>query len=106
MSRVRQPYTFLGGGAALAVILFAPAMRAQDRPSVGEWPPVKPDELALKDNLAKPGASAMILERRLEVDDSKSLEEQYYRIKIFNDEGKKYADVEIPYVEGASHIED
>jgi hypothetical protein len=62
-----------------------------------DFKPISKDELALKDNPATPGAHAMILElNRIENDDS-AYEEAYYRIKIFTEEGKKRADVEIPF---------
>jgi len=54
--------------------------------------------LALKDNPALPGASAILLDRDSYVDDAKSYRTEYYRIKIFKDEGRRFADIEIPYV--------
>jgi hypothetical protein len=66
-----------------------------------DFKPISKEELALKDNPAAPGAHAMILElSRIENDDS-SYEEAYYRIKIFTEEGKKHADVEIPFFKDA-----
>ena len=46
-----------------------------------------------------PGAPAIILYRELYRDDNgrTSHEDNYYRIKILTEEGRKYADVEIPY---------
>ena len=35
-----------------------------------------------------------------------SFETEYYRIKIFNDEGKKHADVEVPFIKGSSSVTD
>lgn len=43
-----------------------------------------------------PGASAAILDW-VRVDELGAMSE-YYRIKVFSDEGKQYADVEVPYV--------
>ncbi len=93
---------------AVSVVLgLTPQVRAQGRQTdSGAWPPITPEELALKDNPAKPGLAAMILDRRVEVDDPKSFETQYCRIKIFSDEGKKYADVEVLYFGGADRVED
>lgn len=54
--------------------------------------------MALKDNPALPGASAILLDRDSYVDDAKSYRTEYYRIKIFKDEGRRFADIEIPYV--------
>ena len=54
--------------------------------------------LSLKDNPAEPGAAAMILYRE-EIINNKDFHdfysEHFYRIKIFTDAGKKYADVEV-----------
>lgn len=69
-----------------------------------DWPPVPPEELALKDDPANPGASAILLYREIGTDDVKGLETDYYRIKIFTESGKEYADIEIPYLEKATEI--
>jgi hypothetical protein len=70
------------------------------------WPQIPGDELALKDNPTSPGSAAMILNREVSIDDSKRIETHYIRIKIFNEDGKKYADIQIPYNEKESRIED
>jgi len=70
------------------------------------WPQIPAEELALTDNPASPGSSAMILNREVSTDDSKRTETHYLRIKIFNEDGKKYADVQIAYDEKESRIED
>lgn len=89
-----RPILFLAvafGGAA-----FSPAALAQ---TASAWPPVSREELELKDNPLSPGESAMILYRELQTDSAKSLETHFTRIKIFKEAGKKYADIEIPYLE-------
>jgi hypothetical protein len=63
-----------------------------------DFKPVSPAELAMKDNPAAPGSHAMILELSRIDDDNEAYEEIYYRIKIFTEEGKKHADIEIPFV--------
>jgi hypothetical protein len=63
-----------------------------------DFKPVSPAELAMKDNPAAPGSHAMILELSRIDDDNEAYEETYYRIKIFTEEGKKHADIEIPFV--------
>ena len=70
------------------------------------WPPVPPEELALKDNAFDPGSPAMILEYQVESDSNKSNETLYKRIKIFREEGKKFADVEIRYLEKLTRVEE
>jgi transglutaminase-like putative cysteine protease len=69
------------------------------------WPAVSPEELALKDNPLRPGEPAMILYREIQTDSSKSLETHFTRIKIFREDGKKYADIEIPYLEKELQVE-
>ncbi len=61
------------------------------------WQPVPKEDLTLKDNPANPGSSAMILERQIYTDDEKRFQTEWVRIKIFNEEGRAYADIEIPY---------
>ncbi len=66
------------------------------------WLPISPEDLALKDNPKQPGADAMILYRESIVDarktgsDGDSVED-YYRIKIFTQQGTKYGHVEVPF---------
>ncbi|HZS27425.1 MAG TPA: hypothetical protein VFB76_09340 [Candidatus Angelobacter sp.] len=66
--------------------------------TASSWAPVSKEELELKDNPLHPGDSAMVLYREIQTDSSKSLETHFTRIKIFKEEGRKYADIEIPYV--------
>src|ERR1700760_1046103 len=81
---------------ALGGICFSFAALSQTAPA---WPPVSREELELKDNPLSPGETAMILYRELQTDSAKSLETHFTRIKIFKEDGKKYADIEIPYLE-------
>jgi len=72
--------------------MFAGFSKSQD------FRPPTPDELAMKGVDYAPGVSAAILEW-IEVDDDESaFSAEYYRVKIFSEEGKKYADIEIPYM--------
>lgn len=80
-----------------------PHARAQTPPA---WPPVPPEELALKDNAFDPGSPALILEYEVQTDNTKSTEMTYKRIKIFREEGKKLADVEIRYFEKFTRVEE
>jgi hypothetical protein len=66
--------------------------------TAAEWKPVPAEELSLKDDPGMPGAAALLLDRDSHVDDEKSFQTEYYRIKILKDEGRRFADVEIPYV--------
>jgi len=51
-----------------------------------------------------PGAPAIYLYRQLDRTDVTCFEYNYYRIKVFNEEGRKYADIEIPFVKDSEHI--
>jgi uncharacterized protein DUF3857/transglutaminase superfamily protein len=55
-----------------------------------------PEELAMKSLPSAPGVSAAVLDW-VRVDELGAMSE-YVRIKVFTDEGKKFADVEVPYV--------
>lgn len=88
---------------AIAATLLPPTTRAQTPPS---WPPVPAEELALKDNAFDPGSPAMILEYEVQTDNIKSTETVYKRIKIFREEGKKFADIEIHYFEKFTKVEE
>jgi len=48
----------------------------------------------MKEFAPMPGVHAVTLYRKVEHDDKEGWEKQYYRIKIFDEEGKKYANVE------------
>ena len=71
-----------------------------------EWPPISPEELAMKEYPASPGAPAIILYREMHTDGVKHFETHYRRIKIFTEEGKKHANVEIPYLKGKTRIKE
>jgi hypothetical protein len=71
-----------------------------------DWQPVPKEDLALKDNPAAPGSSAMILERQIYTDDEKRVETEWVRIKIFTEAGRAYADVVIPYLVKRTSVED
>jgi len=74
---------------------------AQEIPNL---PALSPAELEMKDNPEQSGAPAMILYYAVETDNTKATETHATRIKVFTDEGKKYANIEIPYVEKYSEV--
>jgi hypothetical protein len=103
MTRTLQFILGLALVAALFIFIVPRAMRAAD-----EWLPISPEDLALKDNPKSPGADAMILYRNSVFDgeypDSKGEStEDYFRIKIFTAEGKRYANVKVAYYSGNSN---
>jgi len=60
------------------------------------WLPVTPQDLQMKEAPGDPGASAIQLYYADYIDDGLHSEFFYSRIKILNEKGNKYADVEIP----------
>ncbi len=62
--------------------------------------PVSPDELKMTSEPLAPGAPAIILYRQVDRDDNIHTphEDNYFRIKILTEEGRKHADVEIPFL--------
>jgi transglutaminase-like putative cysteine protease len=90
---------------SIGLVLRAHAQAAKEE-TPSDWPPISPEELALKDDPANPGEPAIILYRDDSIDDVARIERHYTRVKIFTDEGKKNADIEIPYLEKAYEVED
>jgi hypothetical protein len=69
-------------------------------------PPISSEDLALKSDPLAPGASAIILYREVNRDDNglTSHEDNFIRIKVLSEEGRKYANVEIPFVKGLDNV--
>ncbi len=87
--------------ALLSAITCRPtAARAQ------AFQPPTPEELKMTSEPLAPGAPAIILYRQVERDDNgrTSHEDNYVRIKILNEEGRKYADVEIPFFKDSGDV--
>src|SRR5579864_6158104 len=69
--------------------------------------PISPEELKMTSEPKAPGAPAIILYRQIDRDDSSSRtphEYNYVREKIFTEEGRKYADVEIPFFKDQADV--
>jgi len=69
--------------------------------------PVSPEELKMTSEPLAPGAPAIILYRQVDRDDRNwgtNFEDNYYRIKILNDDGRKYANIEIPFVKDFTEV--
>lgn len=84
----------------VAVCLAATAAFAGGFSQFQDFHPATPAELAMKNAPNDPDAEAVVLEWGRVDDDTVSVSSEYYRIKIFNDEGKKHSEIEIPYVPG------
>jgi hypothetical protein len=66
----------------LCLLLIVPELPGQVSDT---WQPVPQDDLALKDNPANPGSSAMLLERQIYTDDEKRIQTERLRIKVFTE---------------------
>lgn len=76
-----------------AVVLLSPPVSVGD-----EWQPISQEELKMTSVPEAPGAPAIYLYRQVDREDSRTPHEySYARIKILTEEGRKYADVEIPF---------
>ena len=97
-------WTLFGLVAVATMFLWT---RAAAPAAKDDWLPIPPEDLALKDNPKSPGAHAMILYRESSVDAEQSSDDEYFRIKIFTQEGvKEVADVEISFEKGVDDIKD
>jgi hypothetical protein len=90
----RAGYSFALGVFLLPPLAAAPLACAQELPNL---PPITSEDLALKDNPRAKGSAAMILYCTVDTDNRNGTETESFRIKVFQGDGKKYADVEIPY---------
>jgi len=84
--------------AAVRMVAGLVAVGARSQSWAADWPPITSEELAMTDDPSNPGASAILLDREVSAHDVKGVETEYRRIKIFTEEGLKFADIQIPYV--------
>ncbi len=84
---------------ALLIVLGAAAYHPVTVSASVGFQPISPEELKMTSEPQAPGAPAIILFRQVDRDDNFRMphEDNYFRIKILTEEGRKYADVEIPY---------
>ena len=83
--------------AALAFTMMTagPALRAQ-------WTAPTKEELAMTSIPEVPGAPAVILYKEYKTEDSLHMQSFYFRMKVLTEEGKNYANVELPYISNES----
>ena len=62
-----------------------------------DWQPIAPEDLKMTSEPRAPGAAAIYLYRQVDRDDTAPMEIVYERIKILSEEGRKYANLEIPF---------
>jgi hypothetical protein len=79
------------------ILVVAAGWSVRPSSAADEWMPISPDELKMTGVPEAPGASAIYLYRQVDRDDGQSSEYNYVRVKILTEEGRKYADVEIPF---------
>lgn len=78
------------------ITYFALAARPSAAQSAEPWLPITPEELAVNDVPGNRAAPAVRLYYSYFRNDDKKFELRYERIKVLNDAGRSYADVEIP----------
>ena len=97
---------------SFAILCAVACMFPPGHSSAGDdWLPITPEDLALKDNPASKGANAMILYRSSDVNEKYAATDgayitDYYRIKIFTQEGTDQGNVEIPFRKDSADIKD
>ncbi len=71
-----------------------------------EWPPLDPADLKMTSEPLAPGAPAIYLYRQVDRKDlgRANTEYNFVRIKILNEEGRRFANVEIPYRRDRSNV--
>lgn len=88
-------------------VLLAGLILASQKAQAGiGFQPVSQEELKMTSEPQAPGAAAVILYRQVDRDDNIHTphEDDYVRIKILTEEGRKHADVEIPFVKQEGDI--
>jgi len=65
---------------------------------------IPPDQLTMTSEPKAPGAQAVYLYRQVDRDDGRPSEFNFVRLKILTEEGRKYADVEIPFLKQQANI--
>ncbi len=97
-----MPYYYkrlLPGFAIALTLLGACNLRAD------QWQPVSQEEIKMTSEPKAPGAPAIYLYRQVDrFDDQPPHEFNYARIKILSEEGRKYADIEIPFNKGRESL--
>jgi hypothetical protein len=69
-----------------------------------DWLPISAEELKMTGVPQAPAAAAIYLYRQVDRDDNGPTEMNYERIKILTEEGREFANVEIPYYEHTESI--
>ena len=89
-----------------ALLFFASIFYTSAASAGDDWQAISADELKMTSEPKAPGSPAIILYRQVDRDDSSFPihEYNYVRIKIFAEEGRNYAEVQIPFFAGTEKI--
>jgi hypothetical protein len=89
----------------IALALFFALLAPSSASGVSFQPP-NPDELKMTSEPLAPGAPAVILYRQVDRDDNRYTphEDDYLRVKILTEEGRKYGNVEIAFMKGFENV--
>jgi len=90
----RRSFLFVYICMCCAYFLGRPTMQV----NADEWQPISPEDLKMTSVPEAPGAPAVYLYRQVDRDDVDNHQYNYFRIKILTEEGRKYATVEIPFI--------
>jgi hypothetical protein len=86
------------------ILLGAAGYRVSSSSAADEWLPISQEELKMTSVPEAPGAPAIYLYKQVDRNDQESHEYTYVRIKILTEEGRKNADVEIPFFKESGDI--
>jgi hypothetical protein len=79
------------------LLLLAAAFLTPSAAHSADWQQPTPEELSMTSQADAPNASAVYLFREETTDDKLHMHSIYVRLKVLTEDGKRYADVEIPY---------
>lgn len=88
----------------IAFLLSGTAVSLRPASANEGFQPVSPVELKMTSEPLAPGAPAILLFRQVDRDDANYHEYNYLRIKILTEEGRKYADIEIPFLKRKENV--
>ena len=91
----------------LVVVCFVISMFLPASSWAQGFPPLSSEDLKMTSEPSAPSAPAIILFREVDRDDSGQgtiHESNYYRVKILTEAGRKYADIEIPFIKNVDEV--
>jgi hypothetical protein len=103
MYKMLRKFLVLAIASAVLALFLPVALPAQDG---GLWTAIDPNDLKLDDNPKQPCAPPMVLDYWHEINNLLANETIRIRIKVFREQGTKYANIEIPYFAKSMQVED